>query len=186
MPRYEDHDVTFESPDDWEDRSIVAHIGYPDDKGATPNVMITREPMKEGETLSEYRDRQIVDLAQQLKDFEIYESRDARVDGNPAISLRYTLDSPEGTIEQTLTMVERALPDGKRMVFSFATSTPATSVSTARKLLEDVLKTVRFGSPPPGGAPPPPSMPPMVPSSSGGAGQGGDMPYVPMPGQRRR
>jgi hypothetical protein len=191
MPRYEDSEISFETPDDWEDRSMVAHVGDPDAAGTTPTVLVTREPMLEGETLDGYRDRLLVDLAKQLKDLEVYESREARIDGRPAIALRYTLDGPEGVIEQTLTMVEALSPDQKRIVVTFASAVPASSAQANRQRLEGVLKTVRFV--PPGGAPPPLAPPPLAlppndasPPLAAPSIDVPYLPYVPIPGYRRK
>jgi hypothetical protein len=185
MPRYEDDDVTFETPQDWEDRSVVAHVGSPGADGTTPNVMVTREPMRDGETLRGYRDRQLVDLAQQLHEFDVVESKEDTIDGHPAIILRYTLEGPDGVVEQTMTMVERVMPDQKRVAVCIATSAPKSAAGAARPVFAEILRSVRFGAVP-AGQPPPVMAPPPVMPPAPVAGPPEAPPYVPMPGMRRK
>jgi hypothetical protein len=181
MPRYEDDDVTFDTPDDWIDRSVVAHIGALDTSGASTNFMVSREPMRDDDTLQSYRDRQMIELAQQLDEFELLESKDTVLGGLPATMIRYTMDSPDGLVEQTMRFVERVTPDNKRIALSIATSASVSKADASRPVIEEVLRTVRIG----GGDPPaPPRVEPLPPAGPSGPVE--TPPLVPMPGIRRR
>src|SRR5262249_51411780 len=93
MPRYQDKDILFEAPKDWTDRTIVAFTAPLDstkNKETAPNIVMTREPMRDEDTLRTHADRQLLELGRQLKEFDLLESRETELSGLPAIFLRYT------------------------------------------------------------------------------------------------
>jgi hypothetical protein len=179
MPRYQDKDILFEAPKDWTDRTIVAFSAPLDatkNKETAPNIVMTREPMRDEDTLRTHADRQLLELGRQLKDFDLLESRETELAGLPAIFLRYTWVSHLGELEQSLTMVERRLPEG-RVAATFTTTVGKADAANARPVLNQILQNVRFepsGPPRPSGPAGPPPPPIAEPSA----------PIVPMPGTR--
>ena len=179
MPRHQDKDVSFDPPPDWVDRTFVAFTAPPGlvkDVNSAPNIVMTREPMRDGDTLRTHSDRQLIELGKQLKDFDLLESKETTLGGLPAILLRYRWISQVGTLEQAMVVAERTRPDKGTDVTTFTTTTTPADAPRARPIFDEILRTVRFS--PAGGAPPPvrPSLaPPLSDEPS---------PLVPMPGFR--
>ena len=177
MPRHQDKDVSFEAPADWADRTFVAFTAPPEaaaNKDSAPNIVMTREPMRPGDTLRTHADRQLLELGKQLKDFDLLESRETELSGQPAIVLRYLWVSHIGALEQSMTLVARPTETGNA-VTTFTTTTTPQDAARARPFFTQILQTVRFegnGAPPPKASPPTPTSPQDQP------------PLVPMPGFR--
>jgi hypothetical protein len=181
MPRHQDKDTSFEIPKDWVDKTIVA-FAAPTEKArdAAPNFVMAREVIREGDSLRSHADRQLLDLGRHLKDFDLLESKETVCGGQPAVFLRYTWMGHFGRLEQTVTIVERFMEQG-RMATSFTTTAPAEDASKTRPVFDELIRTIKFdgaqGPPTGGGAPPP---------MSGRSSQVPDpaAPVVPMPGYR--
>jgi hypothetical protein len=176
MPRFQDKDVGFEAPKEWMDRTIVAFTA-PANKENAPNIVMTREPMRDEDTLRTHADRQLLELGRQLQDFDLLESRETQLGGQPAILLRFAWVSHLGDLEQSVTMVERTF-DQKRVAMTFTTTSPRAEAQGTRPVFQQILQSVQFdgsaGGPP---RPPGPSRPPP-PIAEPSA------PVVPMPGMR--
>jgi hypothetical protein len=192
MPLHTDKDASFETPEDWVDRTIVAHSAASSKpRDAAPNFVMTREAMREGDTLRAHADRQLLELGRHLKDFDLLESKETTLGGQPAVFLRYTWMGHLGLLEQTVTIVARVFEHG-RLATSFTTTAPSQDASKAKPVFEEILKTVRFdGTEAPRTSPSPPRPPlgrsPLSyepdehpPTRSVPA------PSVPMPGRRKR
>src|ERR1700733_2915968 len=179
MPRHQDKDLSFDTPPEWIDRSIIAHSSPPaaDQNESAPNVVVTREEMRESDTLRTHADRQLLELGKQLTDFDLLESRETQLGGLPAILLRYGWTSHFGPLEQTVTLVERMTAKG-RVAILFTTTVGREDAAKARPIFADMLQSVRFDQGQ--GQPPPPS--PGPPSSQTPAPMAGPAPVVPMPG----
>jgi hypothetical protein len=180
MARHEDKDICFDTPPDWADRTIAAYMAPIDDNARldhAANMVLTREPMRDGDTLRTHADRQLLELGRQLADFELLESRETQLSGQPAIFIRYAWVSHVGALEQTMTLVER-IRDQQRVVATFTTTAPRDEAKNVQPLFANILKSVRFGGTPvPTPTPPSPSAPmiAVAPMSE---------PMVPMPGYR--
>jgi hypothetical protein len=178
MPRHQDKDVSFEAPAEWADRTFVAFTAPPEaaaNKESAPNIVMTREPMRPGDTLRTHADRQLLELGKQLKDFDLLESRETELAGQAAIVLRYAWVSHFGALEQSMTLVVRPGESG-HSVTTFTTTTTPQDAGRARPLFTQILETVRFES---NGAPPPKASSPTTPTTPQD-----QPPLVPMPGFR--
>jgi hypothetical protein len=181
MPRHEYRGVSLDPPADWIDRTIVAFSApAQSDNKSAPNLVITNEPMREGDTLRVCADRQLMEIAKQLQDFDICESTTTTVGGLPAISMRFTWTAHFGALEQTITLVERTTEAG-RVVTSFAATAKVQDAKTTHGIFENVLKSVSFGPP----AAVTHSEPPR-PLSQPPPSRDPEEPFVPMPGYRQR
>jgi hypothetical protein len=182
MPRFQDKEFSFEPPEGWNNHSVVvfAHPGATEKpREASPNIVVTREKIKEGESLRVHADKQMLQLGRQLKDFDILESRATECGGLPAIFFRYTWKSHVGELEQTITLVEKGA-DPDRIAMAFATTTLSSEAKKLEPVFQAILKSVKLG----GGPPPPVTVPPPPTPSSR---QSEDLaPVVPMPGLKRR
>jgi hypothetical protein len=181
MPRHQDKDASFETPQTWVDRTIVAYAApIENDRDAAPNFVMTRNAIREGDTLRSHADRQLLDLGRHLKDFDLLESKETMLGGQPAIFMRYTWMGHYGRLEQSVTLVERFLEQG-RTATAFTTTAPAQDAAKTRPLFDEMLKSVRFdGQPGPspggGGGGPLSGRPSQLPDPTA--------PVVPMPGYR--
>ena len=181
MPRHQDKDVSFDPPSDWTDRTVVAFTAPPaisTKPAAAPNMVMTREDMRAGDTLRTHADRQLIELGKALEDFDLLESRETELGGQPAILLRYTWISQIGQLEQAMTLVQRPGENGPVATVFTTTMTPD-DASRARPIFANILQSVRFDAgtrPGQGPTTIAPSMPP--PRSTE------DTPFVPMPGTR--
>jgi hypothetical protein len=183
MPRHQDKDLSFETPDGWVDRTIVAYASPTDEQGreAAPNFVMTREQMREGDSLRSHADRQLLELGRHLKDFDLLESKETQLGGQPAIFLRYTWMGHFGRLLQTVTIVERQHPERGRVAASFTTTAKSDEALRTNAIFNEILKSVKFDGG--DGAPPPP--PRSSGPESGGRGSiDAGAPVVPMPGFR--
>ena len=178
MRRYKERGVSFELPPDWSDRTIVAFQAPPSpERSQAPNIVVTKEPMRQGDTLRVHADRQMLELGRVLSEFDLLESRETELGGRPAIYVRFAWLSAEGPIEQSFTMVERQ-EDVGRAVTTFTTSAPRDQAEAARLVFGRVLASVEFDAPAPeprGSAPPSSGIAPKPDSP---------VPDIPMPGFR--
>jgi hypothetical protein len=181
MPRRHDRDISFDPPPDWMDRSMVAYAAPTDDptKEGAPNFVMTREPMRDTDTLRSHADRQLIELGRQLRDFDLLESKETTLGGGPAVHLRYTWMSHFGRLEQSVIVTERPADKG-RMAVAFTTTSRTEEAAKMKSVFADMLRSVRFDGPqpPPGGSIPPPT--------SSGRPLDNVTPFVPMPGHRER
>jgi hypothetical protein len=183
MPLFQDKEFTFEAPENWSNHSVVVFACAADEpREANPNIVVTRERIKSGDSLRVHAEKQLLKLARLLKDFDIVESRSGECCGLPSIFFRYRWASHVGELEQTITLVEKGV-DPDRIALAFATTTPTAKASALEPIFQAVLESVRLV-----GSAPASTMRPPAPS----ARQPHDaapvipIPLIPMPGVRRR
>jgi hypothetical protein len=145
VPRNTERDFSFEVPQEWHDGSIVVFHG-PDDV----SVVVTQEPVPEGETLRRQADRELIQLGKSLREFDLLESHDTELGGRPAIHMRFTWVSARGTLEQSMTLVHNER-EGACVATVFATAVPQDKAAAMRPIFEHLLESVAFDEP----APPP-------------------------------
>jgi hypothetical protein len=185
MATHQHKGMTFDLPDRWVDRTVVAFSAPPQPdipKEHLPNVVMTREALAEGDTLRTHADKTLLEMAKQLDGFDILESRETLLAGLRAVHIRFKWTSSFGELEQAMTMCE-APPepdDTGRFATLITTSAHAKVAAQARPVFEQVLSSFRFtnpgGSLPPGGGRPAPSLAPEPPP----------LPESPVFGSRRR
>lgn len=136
--RYRSPDVVFEVPKDWEDHTIMAAAG-PAAKGELPpTFVVTKLPMRKNEWLRTYADRQMLELAEMLDDFELLEMTEEPVSGLPAVRLRFRWVSAQGPLEQHIAMVERG-----GIVTHLTSTAPQKEAAKLREVFHTVLSSVR-------------------------------------------
>jgi hypothetical protein len=177
------HGVAFAAPPDWVERSIVSFCAPapPGTKNA-PNIVLTEEPMREGETLNTYSSRYLAELAQQLPHFDVVETSETTLGGLPATFVRFLWVSNLGGIEQSITLVERAASSG-RVVFSLTSTASAENAEQMRPMFAEIARSIRFDAQETTRtvsdvAPRPSPAPAQTPETL-------FMPELPMPGARR-
>jgi hypothetical protein len=101
MPSFQAKEFSFKAPQGWNDRSVVVFAKPPAEKPGelSPNIVVTREVIKEGESLRVHADKQLLELGRQLENFDILESRSGKCGGLPSIFFRYRWASHVGELE---------------------------------------------------------------------------------------
>jgi hypothetical protein len=172
-----DGGMTFDTPDDWTDRTIVAFAAPVRPGGQhAPNIVVTEEPMSETETVQTHAGRQLAQLAKQMPEFDLVESYETTLAGLPAIYFRFHWVSHFGAIEQAMTIVARDVAAG-RLVVTFASTVRVEEAEQMRPTFSDILRSVQFGTPEVRSVSDVAPCPPQTESL--------DLPHVPMPGARR-
>jgi hypothetical protein len=143
MPRCTERDFSFDVPSDWRDGSIVV-FQSPDDV----SIVVTREPMAEGQTLRRLADQELVQLGKNLRDFDLLQSHDSELGGRPAIHIRFTWVNALGSVEHSMTIVETER-QAQRSAIVFTTGVPKDRAAEVRPVLERILESVTFDEPAP-------------------------------------
>jgi len=137
--RYESKEVAFDVPRDWEDKTVVA-FAAPAGEGVAPNVVLTRDVLRDDETLRAYVDRQLVELAKRLDAFDLHARRELHLGGHAALELAFGWQGQMAPLEQRLVMVANK----KREVLSFTTTTAKADVAKNDPVFDRLLLSVRF------------------------------------------
>jgi len=141
MPRHEQSDVSFDIPRYWEDKTLVAYASPPRDGQTTAaNLVMTRDALDERETLGDYADRQLAELAKRLDGFELVRREETTLGGLTAIVLRFGSKAAAGPLLQRLAVVEGR----RRSVYCFTATTPKADAAQNDPLFDRILGTVRF------------------------------------------
>lgn len=108
MPRFENQDLSFDYPRDWEDRSVVA-FAAPSSAGkpTATNIVVTRDKLGDEEDVKRYADRQLVEMARRLDGFQLIARNEMSVDGEPAVDVKFGWRGSAGPLVQRLTMVAK-------------------------------------------------------------------------------
>lgn len=109
MARYQDKDVRFDAPLDWEDRTIVSFSApRRAEQPVTPNLVVTRDVLDDPRvSLDAYAERQFVELARRLRELEFVDRKTTQVGGAPAIEFRFKQKSVLGLLEQRMIMFRK-------------------------------------------------------------------------------
>lgn len=141
MPRHEQADVSFDVPRHWDDKTLVAYASPPKEGHATAaNLVMTRDVLGERETLGDYADRQLAELARRLDGFELVRREETTLGGVRAIVLRFGSKAAAGPLLQRLVVAEGR----RRSIYCFTATTPKADAAQNDPLLDRILGTVRF------------------------------------------
>jgi hypothetical protein len=146
MPRHHGHAVSFETPPEWDDESVVAFrapeplAGNP--RGGPPNVMMKREVMRPGDTLYVHASRRLLELSRGLRDFDLLEIRKVLVGGQKAHYIRCTSAGDAGRIVQSFAIVEP--PQSPGCVLTFAMTAAQDQAANADPIFAEILAGVTF------------------------------------------
>jgi len=141
MPRHDQSDVSFDVPRHWEDKTLIAYAAPAREGQATAaNVVMTRDVRDPEETLADYADRQLAELAKRLEGFELVRREASTLGGLPAIVLRFASNAAAGPLLQRLVVVE-----GRRQaLYCFTATTPKADAPQNDPLFDRILGSVRF------------------------------------------
>ncbi|MEZ4440447.1 MAG: DcrB-related protein [Polyangiaceae bacterium] len=144
MPRHIDPLIQFDVPRDWENRTIIAYRAPVEGDRRAPNLVVTRDDMLEDDDLMSYAQRQLDELATQLKGFSLLSSKEQEVAGRPALSLAFTSKAQDEILIQRLTMV----PLPGRKVVTFTLTTPESEVGRVVPLFQRMVESMTFDAEP--------------------------------------
>jgi hypothetical protein len=141
MARHEQNDVTFDVPRHWEDKTLVAYASPPRDGHATAaNLVMTRDVLDDRETLGDYADRQLAELARRLDGFELVRREETTLGGLAAVVIRFGSKAAAGPLLQRLAVAEGR----RRSVYCFTATTPRADAEQNDPLFDRILGSVRF------------------------------------------
>jgi hypothetical protein len=106
MARYQGADLSFDVPNDWDDKSIVAFSAPAKPGTIVPNITLTRDKMKPEETLDAYCDRTIVDMVKNLAAFKLIGKEARKVGESPAVEIIFAWNGTSGKqVQQQMLIV---------------------------------------------------------------------------------
>ncbi|NUP08735.1 MAG: DcrB-related protein [Polyangiaceae bacterium] len=141
MARFENSDVSFDVPSDWQDKTIVAFAApVPAGKQSTATVVMTKEPVRQGETLSRYADRQLVELAKKLPGFELTDRKDAATGGQPVVELSFSWKGGAGWVDQR--MIIGVTKQG--IALNLAATTPRADTAKYAATFDRIFSSVKL------------------------------------------
>ncbi|XXX73939.1 DcrB-related protein [Sorangium sp. So ce134] len=147
MPRYENSDVSFDVPRDWEDRSVVAFAAPPEPgQTAAASVVMTRDALAAGEDFRRYGDRQLLELAKRLEGFQLLARHERAIGDRPGLELRFAWRGQSGPLEQRLLFV----PGRRPTVLSFTATIPKDEAARLDPVFDRIFASVRIAGSPDG------------------------------------
>ena len=86
MGKYTLGQITFQTPDNWQDQGMITFTLPSPDKNVKPNVILTKETLAQELTLKDYFERIKEAVAKRgIKDFKIEDEREIQVNDVPAM-----------------------------------------------------------------------------------------------------
>jgi hypothetical protein len=176
--------LSVETPASWEDRSMLVVVAPRDEgTGVQSNIVVAAEERRAHEPLEVHADRQMAGIACNVSDFVLLERSPLTVAGRPAVKMRFYAQASGGLLEHTVVYVD--LDDGATFT-TLTSSGPPDARAPWRQALERMLLGARLElAGPPMPAPRSDAVPPSSPRPKVAA-QLGDVPWIPMPGERQR
>ena len=145
MTRQTFDELTFALPETHTYLGVIRLRGEQNDNFAA-NLVLTKDRLRDGETVQTYVDRQMVDLGRKLKKFGLRGRRQVVVDGVDAWELACVWQGTQGQVEQRVTILYRP-----PHVFTFTASASKSQAEAAFAAFGVVLASVRFAGLAPSG-----------------------------------
>ena len=143
MRRYLEDSMSLEPPREWKGGSFVTFTAPSDRSGLTPNLVITREPLDDQETLHTHAERTILEPAGRCPDLHLVDSREVWIDLRPALYVHLAWEDGPGSFEQILVLVDPH-DDAERCIATFALTATSAEMPRVVGAFETFLSTVRF------------------------------------------
>ncbi len=142
MPRYENADVSFDVPRDWEDRSVVVFaVPARPGQAMAANLVMTRDTLAANEDIFRYGDRQLVEIVKRLDGFQLLGRQEITLGGQPALELRFAWRGQSGPLEQRLVFVAGRKP----AVLTFTATMPKGESARLSPVFDRILASVKLG-----------------------------------------
>jgi hypothetical protein len=109
-------DFRFEVPAGWVDRTMIAWSAPPKPgERVAPNVLVAYDALQHGEDLAGYVNRQLKQLMEKARKFQLDLRQDTALAGRPAIEVLFQWDSTTGVLKQR--QIYTLLSDGRAATF---------------------------------------------------------------------
>lgn len=97
---YQANSFTIETPNDWQDRSIITFVAPNQTGEFAPNVVITREAIDVKLTIEDYANRQFAIAQREIAGIKIIEQNNVTLGGKPAIETIQNLSANNLALRQ--------------------------------------------------------------------------------------
>jgi hypothetical protein len=144
MARFDRDGVSFDFPDGWRGLSVTS-VNKPVawDKPDVCNILVSQEPLAEGETIDTRARNKLMTLARELPKFQYLETIDSQVAGRRARVVTFRYGGDEERLEQRVVTMECATPSGRAAVVLSAVYSLVNQEKYARALAA-IIQSFRF------------------------------------------
>ena len=97
---YQSNNFTVETPDDWEDRSIITFVAPAAPNDFAPNVVITKEAIDAELSVEDYAYRQFEIAQKEVSGMKILEQKNTTLGGKPAVEIVQQLSAHGLNLQQ--------------------------------------------------------------------------------------
>ncbi len=141
MARKGYQEISVDVPDAWHDRTVLAFAAPPaPTKVSQPSMVITREVAPEGMTLRTFAAKQLAVNARGLPDYELEESGELLVAGQPALEARFTWSADRGAVFQRQIVVWT-----DQAAFTIMQTCAQSDAADAMPMFDGLLRSVQLG-----------------------------------------
>ncbi len=98
--RYRANNFTIETPDDWQDRSIISFAAPVSPHEFAPNVVITKEKFDDEMSVEEYCGIQLNIAVNEIPGLKILKREDIKIGGKPAVEILQRFSAHELNLQQ--------------------------------------------------------------------------------------
>ena len=100
-------EVISKRPDDWADKTMIiySHVTAQSEDGLAPNVVITRDAMGTGESFTDYVNRQLGVLQEQMPEFKLINRRKGKISAKTASDISCSWQSPLAKLQQRVVYI---------------------------------------------------------------------------------
>jgi hypothetical protein len=112
MPESRTSEFSFQIPDDWKDRRVIAWSAQPGSgQTVVPNVLVTYDRLPDGTSINAFVDNQVGELMRGAKRFMLRGRRVITLDGRAGEEIVFQWDAGTGLLRQR--QLYFALSDGR-------------------------------------------------------------------------
>ncbi len=97
---YQSNNFTIETPNDWEDRSIITFVAPAAPNEFAPNVVITKEAIDAELSIEDYAYRQFEIAQREVSGMKILEQKNTTLSGKPAVEIVQQLSAHGLNLQQ--------------------------------------------------------------------------------------
>jgi hypothetical protein len=138
MSTYHINEGTFDVPAEWPDQTL--NIFPSDDSGASEcNLVISRDPVMDGEDVAGYVERQLKEMGKALPRLRLLGNEELELDGEPARRVEVSWLGEQGSLRQSQVCAVR---EGRALVLTL--TVPERLYLKHSGKLDEVLESFRF------------------------------------------
>jgi hypothetical protein len=153
--RHAYRDIELDLPDDWEDKTVLAFSAPARGPAPPPSVVVTRDLLAPGMSARTFAAKQLASSAQALPSFELEDSREITIGGQPAVDMRFVWMSDGGPVTQRQVVIAVG-----NTAYTMTQSAAQNEMATLTPAFDAMVQSLRFG---PGAARAPEARPQAAP-----------------------